>query len=112
MKLLGLLLVNGLAVGLTAYLLPGVSILTWQALLVATVVLGILNTVVKPILKVISFPVTILTLGLFSIVINGLMVWLASAMVAGFVVESFLWAVAFSVVLSIISTFLGWTTRK
>lgn len=112
MQLLAALLVNGLAVGITAYLLPGVLIETWQALLVATIVLGILNSIVKPILQLISLPVTILTLGLFSIIINGLMVWLASGLVSGFVVESFFWAVIFSIVLSIISTFLGWTTRK
>lgn len=112
MKLLASLLVNGLAVGLSAYLLPGVSVGSWQALLVTTVVLGILNTLVKPIIHIVSLPVTILTLGLFSIVINGLMVWIASRLVGGFEVQSFFWAIGFSIVLSIISTVLGWTTKE
>lgn len=112
MKLLSSLFINGLAVGLAAYLLPGVSIETWQALLVATVVLGILNTFLKPIIKLISLPITIMTLGLFSIVINAFMVWLAAAISTGFVVENFWAAILFSVVLSIISTFLGWISRE
>ena len=113
MKLLASLLVNGLAVGLTAYLLQaGVQLDGWAPLLVATIVLGVLNTLVRPILKLISLPVTILTLGLFSLVINGLMVWLASSWVAGFSVENFWWAIGFSVVLSIISSFLGMISRE
>ncbi len=111
MKIITSLIVNGLAVGLAAYLLPGVAIETWQALLVATVVLGIFNSFVAPVLKFISFPITILTLGLFSIVINGLMVWFSSGIVDGFIVESFWWAILFSIVLSIVSTFLGWFSR-
>lgn len=112
MKLLASLLINALAVGITAQLLPGVSIADWQTLLVVTVVLGILNTLVRPLIHLISLPVTILTLGLFSVVINALMVWMASSLVSGFVVESFLWAVIFSIILSIISTFLSWTARE
>jgi putative membrane protein len=112
MKLLTNLFVNGLAVGLAAYLLPSVAIETWQALLVATVVLGVLNTLVRPILKLISLPITILTLGLFSLVINGLMVWLTSNWVSGFTVENFWWAIGFSIVLSMISTFLSWISRE
>lgn len=112
MKLVASLLVNGLAVGLTAYLLPGVAIENWEALLVATIVLGILNTIVRPILHLLTFPITLITLGLFSIVINALMVWLASNVVPGFVVDSFFWAITFSIVLSIVSTFLGWMARE
>lgn len=112
MKLLAGLLVNGLAVGLAAYILPGVAIETWQALLVATVVLGVLNTLIRPILKLITLPITIITLGLFSLVINGLMVWFASGLVQGFIVDSFLWAIVFSIVLSLISTFLSWVAKE
>jgi putative membrane protein len=112
MKLLTNLFVNGLAVGLAAYLLPGVTIETWQALLVATVVLGILNTFIKPIIKLVALPITIMTLGLFSIVINACMVLLAAALSTGFVVENFWAAIVFSIVLSIISTFLGWISKE
>jgi putative membrane protein len=111
MKLLASLLVNGLAVGLTDYLLPGITIGGWQELLVVTIVLGILNTMVKPLIHLVSLPITILTLGLFSLVINGLMVWVTSALVPGFSVENFWWAIGFSVVLSIISSFLGMLSR-
>ena len=111
MKLLASLLVNGLAVGLTDYLLPGITIGGWQELLVVTIVLGILNTMVKPLIHLVSLPITILTLGLFSLVINGLMVWVTSALVPGFSVENFWWAIGFSIVLSIISSFLGMLSR-
>jgi len=75
--------------------------------IVVAVVLGIVNTFIKPILLLLTFPLTILSLGLFYFVINALMVLLVSAIVPGFKVSGFFWALIFSLVLSIVSFFLN-----
>lgn len=106
MKLLISWLVATLAVVVTAYLLPGVHVASFVAALVTALVLGIINAVIKPILVVLTLPITILTLGLFTLVINALLVLLAANIVPGFTVDGFWWAVAFSLVLSVVSWFL------
>jgi len=100
------LLVNGLAVYITAHVLPGVSIDSFLTAIVASVVLGLINTLIKPILLVLTLPVNILTLGLFTFVINALMVYLVATFVPGFHVNGFWAALSFSLVLSIVSWFL------
>lgn len=74
----------------------------WIALLVA-LVLAVINHTIKPIIDIISIPINFFTLGLFSLVVNGLMIVLASHIVTGFLIPSFLMAVYFSVVLSILN---------
>lgn len=101
------LILSALAVGITAWLLPGVGIDSWMWTFVIAVVLGVINAVVKPVVKILSLPVNILTLGLFSLVINGLMIELCAAVVPAFHVASFLWAFLFSVVLSVVTWLLG-----
>ncbi len=96
-----------LAVGITAYLLPGVSIATPLTAVVAAVVLGILNALLRPLLLLLTLPVNILTLGLFTFVINAFVVMLASQIVPGFAVASFGWALLFSLILSIVSWFFA-----
>jgi putative membrane protein len=105
------LLVNAAAVFLTAYVLsslaPGsVTVTDPLAAVITAIVLGIVNAIIKPILLVLTFPITMLTLGLFVLVINALMVLLADALVAGFAVDGFLWAIVFSLVLSVVNGFL------
>ena len=100
------LFISGIAVFLTAYLLPGVKVDSFLSALLVAIVLGVVNAVIKPILKVLTFPITLLTLGLFSLVINALMIMLTDALVKGFQVDGFWWAVLFSIVLSIISSVL------
>ncbi|RPD38439.1 phage holin family protein [Chitinophaga barathri] len=97
------ILVTSLAALLTAYLLPGVDIKDFTTALILAIVLGLLNLIVKPILVILTLPVTIITLGLFLLVINALIVLWASSLVEGFKVDNFWWALIFSVVLSIIS---------
>jgi putative membrane protein len=101
------LIISAIAVFLTAYVLPGVylsqDIVT---ILIVALLLGIANSVIKPILHVLTFPITIVTFGLFALVLNALMVILVDYMVEGFSVDSFWWALGFSVVLSIISSVL------
>jgi putative membrane protein len=97
------LLLTGLAALLVAYILPGAHIATFGTALLLALVLAILNAIVRPILILLTIPVTILTLGLFLIVIDTLIILLASALLGGFQVDGFLWALLFSVLLSLVS---------
>jgi putative membrane protein len=97
------LLLTGIAALLVAYILPGAHIATFGTALLLALVLAILNAVVRPILILLTIPVTILTLGLFLIVIDTLIILLASAILGGFQVDGFLWALVFSVLLSLVS---------
>lgn len=106
-KLIASILINGLVIFVLTRLLPGVTPTDmWTAIIVGCVI-GLINNFVKPIISVIAMPVTVLTLGLFSFVINGLMILLASWLVSGFHVHGILWAMLFGVVLSFANTFLG-----
>lgn len=106
MRLLIRLLISTLAVALSAYVLPGVTVDGPVAALVVAVVLGVINVLLKPILVLLTLPVTIVTLGLFLFVINALMVLLAAAIVPGFHVDGFWWALLFSLVLSLVGSVL------
>lgn len=102
------LLLSALAVLLTSKILSGVKVDNYgQAVLVA-IVLGVVNAVVKPILVFLTIPITILTLGLFLLVINALMIMLVDKVLKGFSVKSFWWAFFFSIILSFINGILQW----
>ena len=90
----------------SSYLLPGVHITGFLSAVVLALVLAVLNTIVKPILIFLTIPVTILTLGLFLLVINALLILLAGVIVPGFIVDGFWWALLFSLVLSITTAIL------
>ena len=100
-------LVSGLAVMATAHLLPGVTVDGFGAALWAAVAIGFANALVRPVMIVLTLPVTILTLGLFLLVINGLMLELADYLIDGFKVDGLLWGIVGSVVFSIVSSILG-----
>lgn len=103
MSLLLQILISSVAVYFTAWLLPGVSVKSFGASILVAIVLGILNAILKPILQFISFPVTIITLGLFLFVINTIIILIASALMgSSFHVESFWWALLFSIIMSIV----------
>lgn len=106
MQILAFILINGLAVYLAAYLLPGVAINSLMTALIVGLILGIVNAFIKPILILLTLPITLITLGLFIFVINGLLVLATSAIVPGFIVENIWWAILFSIVISLISSFL------
>lgn len=106
MQLLIRLIITTIAVLVTDLILPGVHADDFVTGLLVAVVLGLLNTFLKPLLILLTLPVTVVTLGLFLLVINAGMVLLASRIVPGFVVESFWWALGFSIVLSIVQGFL------
>jgi len=90
-----------LAVMGIAWLIPGVEVFSFKAALWATLVISVLNLILKPLLIVFTIPVTIFTFGLFLFVINGLMIWMASNWLRGFFVETFWKAIVFSILLSV-----------
>jgi putative membrane protein len=101
------LLVNSLAVVITAYILKdGVQVKDFYTALLVALVLALVNMFIKPIIQVLTLPLSILTLGLFTFVINALMILLVSRIVPGFTVSGFWWALLFSLVLSIINSAL------
>jgi putative membrane protein len=100
------LLVSALAAMLSAYLLPGVKIDNFITALILALVLAILNLLVKPVLIILTLPVTVVTLGLFLLVINAIIILLAARLVSGFRVDGFWWALLFSIVMTIINSIM------
>ena len=102
------LIINMVAILVISYLFPKmIWVEGFLAALVAAFLLGIVNTIIKPILVLLTLPLTILTLGLFLLVINGLMLWLVSALVSGFHVSGFWGAVFGSNLISLVSWLLS-----
>ena len=107
MKMIINLLITALIVFLLANFLPGVGVDGFKSSIIVVIVLAILNFLVKPILRIISMPITILTLGLFLFVINALIIMLCSKLVSGFTVDGFWPALLFSLFLSIAQSIVG-----
>ena len=107
MNLLVALILNALALLATAYLIPGFQVDGFGSAIVAAIVIGLVNTFIRPILAFVSLPITILTLGLFSFVINAVCLYLVSIVVPGFRIDGFLAAVLGGVVLAIVATVLA-----
>jgi putative membrane protein len=99
--------VVALALWLTAMIVPGVTFSSWGALAIAAVVLGLVNAIVRPILLILTLPITVLTLGLFYLVVNGLAFGLAAALVPGFQIASTTAAILGALATSVISWFIG-----
>jgi putative membrane protein len=106
------LLLTGVAVVVSSYILPGVHVDGFGSALIVALVLAILNAIVRPILVFLTIPVTFLTLGLFLLVINALIILLADYIVDGFNVDGFLWALIFSIILSIITAIIDLVTGR
>ena len=106
MNLIIRLLLNALAVFVLAHILNGVTVDGYVGAIIVAVVLALLNLLVKPILVILTLPVTILTLGLFLLVINALIILLADKLIDGFGVSSFWTALLFSILLSILQSLL------
>ena len=101
------LIVSALAVFIVAHLLPGVSIENYTTAILVALALAFLNAIVKPILTILTIPITVVTLGFFLLVINALIIIFASELVNGFHVNGFLSALLFSLVLSICTGILN-----
>lgn len=94
---------SAVALMFLTYLLPGIMVKSFGSALLAAAVIALLNSIVRPILIVLTLPVTVVTLGLFLLVINAWMFWLAGSMLSGFEVSSFWWALAGAIVYSLLS---------
>ncbi len=112
MKIIIHVLLSGLAVFVTARVLPGIAVDSFGTALAAAVVLGLVNAVLRPVLFILTIPINIMTLGLFTFVIIGGMVELVAFLVPGFRVANFWWALAFALVLWLVNSFLHSLERK
>ena len=106
MKLIIKLLLNAIAVFFLAEVLNGIDVDNYTTAIIVAIVLSILNLLVKPILVILTLPITILTLGLFLFVVNGLIILLADKFIEGFSVSSIWTAILFSILLSILQSLL------
>lgn len=107
MNILVKLLLSSLAVIIASYLLPGVIVDSFFTAVIIAVLLSLLNVTVKPLLILLTIPITLLTFGLFLLVINAIIIQIAGAVVPGFEVASFWWALLFSLLLSLINSLLS-----
>jgi putative membrane protein len=107
MRLLISLLLNTLALIITAYIVPGFQVANFQSALLAAIVLGVINTFIKPVLVFLTLPLTIVTLGLFIFVVNAIVLFLTSFFVNGLTINGWLPAILGAVVLSVVSTILS-----
>ncbi|WP_159788308.1 phage holin family protein [Sodalinema gerasimenkoae] len=99
-------LMTALALVITAYLVPGIELDSINAALIAAIILGLVNAVVRPLLVLLTLPITILTLGLFLLVINAISILIVANLTSGFAVNGLFWAIVGSVVLSFVSSIL------
>lgn len=104
-------LLNAVALWVTDVLLPGIETRTLVALLVGALVIGLINAVIRPVLLVLTIPITLITLGLFLLVLNGLLFWLAAALVPGFVVAGFWWAFLGALVMAVVGFALSFLVK-
>ena len=107
MRILLVWLVNTLALIAVAYLMPSISVSSFMTALIAALILGLVNAIIRPILILLTLPATIVTLGLFIFVINGLLFWFVGSFIQGFVVQGFWAGLIGSILFSIVSWLLS-----
>ena len=112
MQFLGKIFLSTFAVLISAWLLPGGRVEDFLSAFLVAISLAVLNAIVKPILIILTIPVTILTLGLFLLVINAFIIYLADSLVSGFEVDGFWWAIFFIIVLSLVTSILSVFDKK
>lgn len=111
MKLIFRWLINAMALIAAAAFVPGFGVQTFYTALIAALVLGLANALIRPILLVLTLPINILSLGLFTFVLNALMVWLVSTIVKGFTVEGFVPAFLAALFLWVVSVGTNWLIK-
>ena len=107
MELILIWILNAVALLVVAYILPGITVASFGSALIAALVLGLLNALVKPFLIILTLPITVVTLGLFLLVLNALVFWFAGSILKGFQVNGFWWALIGAIVYSIVSGLLS-----
>jgi putative membrane protein len=103
MRILLVWILNALALLAVAYLLPSIQVSSFGSALIAALVLGLINTLIRPLLALLTLPITVITLGLFYLVLNGLLFWLASTLLPGFHVNGFIAAVLGAILYGLIA---------
>lgn len=106
MTLLLVWILNAVALLIVAYLVPGITVASFGSAMVAALVLGLLNVLVRPVLVVLTLPITVVTLGLFLLVINALLFWFAGSILKGFEVAGFGWALLGALIYSAVTLLL------
>jgi putative membrane protein len=106
------LIISALAVFAASYLLPGVDVESFTTAIIVALVLAVLNLLLKPLLIILTIPITIVTLGLFLLVINAIIVLVCAELVGGFKVEGFIYALLFSLVISLITSLMEGIAKK
>lgn len=112
MNLIIRLLINALIILGLAWALPGIHVTTFWTALVVAVILALLNIFIRPILVILTIPITIVTLGLFLFIINALIIMLAGYMIDGFTVDGFWWALLFSILMTVLNSVLEGSRRN
>jgi len=105
------LLLTTIAVYVLGHILPGVSVASFGIALIVAVLLRIVNATLRPFLFLLTLPINVLTMGLFSFLIMGFMVWIVAHIVPGFVVSNFGWSILFACLLVILNGILSWLTK-
>ena len=105
-------LVTAISLMITAYIVPGFIVSSFFAALIAAVILGLVNAIVKPLLVLLTLPLTILTLGLFLFIINAITIWLAGLLTPGFAVVGFLPALVGSIVLTVVTSVINFVLGR
>jgi putative membrane protein len=100
------LLLTSVAILISGYLLPGIHVDSFWTALVVALALSFLNVFLKPLMVILTIPFTVITFGLFLMVINAIIILIAGSWIDGFIVDGFWWALVFSIVLSLISSLL------
>jgi len=112
MNLITRIIISTISIMVVGYILPGVVVSSVYTAFIVAIILALLNSIVKPILIILTLPVTILTLGLFLLVINGFIVLIANHFINGFSVSSLFIAIVFSLLVSLINGLLGINSFK
>lgn len=112
MNLLVRLLITAVSAYVLQMILSGVHIEGFGTAIIFAIVLGIVNLIFKPIMQILGFPLTVLTLGLFALVINALVIMIVDYFVDGMTIDGFGWAFVFSILLSIITSVIGGAVNK
>ena len=99
-------LISALGIFLVGSYLPGIHVPDYKVALIVALVLAVLNVTLRPILKLVSFPITLLTLGLFAFIVNGFVFWLVPFIVKSFVIDTFWWAVLGAIIVSFVTGIL------
>jgi putative membrane protein len=112
MKLLLRWLINAIAIVGIAYYLPGIGVESFYSALIAALVLGLVNALIRPLLIILTLPINILTLGLFTLIINAALFWFVSTIVKGFIVAGFWAAFAGALILTVVGWIVGGLLKK